>query len=77
MTGESRAGDPVRDLFDALDRRDAAALRLLLHPYLHWTEDGTTICGRKNVLARLQDSNRLPAPRSIELRDDQVYRWEA
>jgi hypothetical protein len=61
----------------AFDGGDWETLRLLLHPYLHWTEDGTTIRGRKNVLARLQDSNRLPAPRSIELRDDQVYRWEA
>lgn len=61
----------------AFDGGDWETLRRLLHPYLRWTEDGTTIRGRRNVLARLQDSNRLPAPRSIELRDDQVYRWEA
>ena len=59
----------------AFDGGDWEALRLLLHPYLHWTEAGTTIRGRTNVLARLRDSNRLPAPRAIELRDDQVYRW--
>ncbi|WP_169542190.1 hypothetical protein [Solirubrobacter soli] len=33
--------------------------------------------GDWETLRLLQDSNRLPAPSSIELRDDQVYRWTA
>jgi len=77
MTGESRAGDPVRDLFDALHRRDAAALRLLLHPYLHWTEDGRTIRGRNRVLERLTAGSMPAPPASYELRDGQIYRWTA
>jgi hypothetical protein len=61
----------------AFDGGDWETLRLLLHPYLHWTEGDETIRGRTKVLARLRDADRLPAPRSIELRDDQVYRWVA
>ena len=61
----------------AFEAGDWERLRLLLHPYLHWTEGGETTRGRTKVLARLRESDRLPPPRSIELRDDQVYRWEA
>ena len=53
----------------AFEAGDWETLRLLLHPYLHWTEDGATIRGRANVLARLRESNRLPAPSAIDLRD--------
>ena len=36
----------------AMRDRDWDALRLLLHPYLHWTmPDGTVLRGRRNVLA--------------------------
>jgi hypothetical protein len=57
---------------------DRETLRRLLHPYLHWTDAaGVTVRGRKNVLAILDGLADLPAPRSIELRDGQVYRWSA
>ena len=57
---------------------DRETLRLLLHPYLHWTDAaGVTVRGRTNVLALLDGLQDLPAARSIELRDGQVYRWSA
>jgi hypothetical protein len=61
----------------AFDSGDWETLRLLLHPYLHWTEGDETVRGRTKVLARLRASNRLPRPSSVELRVGQVYRWVA
>jgi hypothetical protein len=58
--------------------RDWATLRPLLHPYLHWTrpDGGVTIRGRTKVLAMLTERHIPPArPASVELRDNQVYRW--
>jgi hypothetical protein len=46
------SADAVLTVFAAGDHE---ALRLLLHPYLHWTDaTGVTIRGRKNVLALLE-----------------------
>lgn len=58
---------------------DWSALYLLLHPYLHWTDDsGRTFRGRNKVLAMLKQADQLPASaQSIELRDGQIYRWHA
>jgi uncharacterized protein YndB with AHSA1/START domain len=54
------------------------ALRLLLHPYLHWTDaNGRTTRGRTKVLSLLADGELLDAPSRCELRDGQVYRWES
>ena len=68
----------VADVLEAHERREWERLRLLLHPYLHWTDAaGSTLRGRTNVLARLTDSAApLAAPQTYELRDGQVYRWE-
>jgi hypothetical protein len=54
-------------------------VKLLLHPYLHWTqEDGLTRRGRSNVLRWLPSRQRaLAPPARFELRDGQVYRWIA
>ena len=53
-------------------------LRLLLHPYLHWTRaDGRVIRGRVKVLALLHDDPPASPPRVTELRDGQVYRWDS
>ena len=67
----------VQEVYAALADRDWAALRLLLHPYLHWTGvDGRTIRGRTKVLALLGDGTEPPpTPTSVELRDGQIYRW--
>ena len=63
----------------AMEDRDWERLRLLLHPYLHWTDrDGSTTRGRRNVLAKLAASPAAPPPpASVELRDHQIYRWRA
>ena len=53
-------------------------LRLLFHPYLHWTDEtGRTIRGRTKVLAMLEQAEPPDEPSSIVLRDDQIYRWLA
>ena len=67
--------DEVRQVLEALDQRDWPRLRLLLHPYLHWTEAGRTIRGRTRVLALLESRAALDPPESVELRDGQIYRW--
>jgi hypothetical protein len=68
-----RAAEALRD---AAGRGDADALRLLLHPYLHWTcEDGRVLRGRRNVLAMLEQAGPPSPPSDVELRDGQVYRW--
>lgn len=66
----------VERVLDAAARADRAALVQLLHPYLHWTEDGRTVRGRTKVFARLLGAGPPPAPpASYELRDGQIYRW--
>jgi limonene-1,2-epoxide hydrolase len=69
--------DPVVDhLLEALRRRDWATVRPVLHPYLHWEcEDGTSLRGRKRVLAMLASAPVPEPPSSVELRDGQIYRW--
>jgi hypothetical protein len=54
---------------------DRAALRRLLHPYLHWTEGDRTIRGRDRVLGHLAEHPVSASPAACELRDGQVYRW--
>jgi len=88
-TGRSLAVLPVRHdgaVEDVGQRAHAAivagdwsTVRLLLHPYLHWTDStGGTIRGRAKVLAMLEHAAQAPAQaRSIELRDGQIYRWLA
>ena len=61
---------------DAIRGADWTRLKLLLHPYLHWsTADGKKIRGRTNVLARLRDFTPTDPPRCHELLDGQVHRW--
>jgi hypothetical protein len=67
----------VRRVLDAAREGDAETLRLALHPYLHWTEGGVTVRGRRNVLERLAGRRTLSPPESYEVRDGQVYRWVA
>ena len=58
-------------------RRDSESLRLILHPYLHWTAtDGTRLRGRTKVMARLQTGTVPAEPAAVELRDGQIYRWQ-
>jgi uncharacterized protein DUF4440 len=62
-------------VLEAVARDDRAALVRLLHPYLHWTEAGSTIRGRNHVFARLTAAPPPEPPTSYELRDGQIYRW--
>ena len=68
--------DVTREAHAAMLARDWETLRLLLHPYLRWTDaSGRTIRGRTKVLAMLEESGPPDPPDSVELRDDQIYRW--
>ncbi len=45
----------------AITARDWVALRLLLHPYLHWTDSGGNVLrGRTKVLAMPEQVERPP-----------------
>ncbi|GID92922.1 nuclear transport factor 2 family protein [Amorphoplanes digitatis] len=65
----------VAEVLAAAERRDAAALKALLHPYLHWHEPRLDLRGRVKVLARLAAAPAPGPPASYELRDGQIYRW--
>ncbi len=69
--------DVVERAHQSMINRDWPALLPLLHPYLHWSgPDGVTIRGRRRVLAMLAERPGPPdRPTSVELRDNQVYRW--
>ena len=69
--------EPVVDeMLDAFRNRDWERVRLALHPYLHWElGNGTTLRGRKRVLAMLAHAPAPEPPRAVELRDGQIYRW--
>jgi hypothetical protein len=66
--------DVVQAAHQAMLERDWDALRLMLHPYLHWTAaDGSRLRGRIKILDWLAP----PAePVAVELRDGQIYRWQ-
>jgi hypothetical protein len=67
----------VRASHGAMLERDWDALRLMLHPYLHWTTaDGDRLRGRTKVMARLQATASPTEPIAVELRDGQIYRWQ-
>jgi SnoaL-like domain len=69
--------DVVRAAHRAMSERDWDALRLMLHPYLHWTTaGGDRLRGRTKVMARLQATTPPTGPIAVELRDGQIYRWQ-
>jgi hypothetical protein len=69
--------DVVRRAYEAMRARNWDDLRLLLHPYLHWaSSDGRTVRGRIKVMAMLAERDPLLWPTSVEVRDDQIYRWQ-
>jgi hypothetical protein len=65
----------VADVLAAVDRQGWAALKMLLHPCLHWAEPRTQIRGRTKVFARLAASPKSRPPDTYELRGGQIYRW--
>jgi hypothetical protein len=67
----------TRAAHQAMQQRDWDGLRLMLHPYLHWTAaDGTRLRGRTKVMSRLQHLEPPREPVTVELRDGQIYRWQ-
>jgi len=70
--------DVVGVVLAASAARDWPTVRAHLHPYVHWRgADGRLLRGRTNVLALLEHAHRLAPPSSYELRDGQIYRWDA
>jgi hypothetical protein len=69
--------DVTRAAYESMLKRDWESLRLMLHPYLHWsTADGTRLRGRTKVMERLQQAAPPVMPAAVELRDGQIYRWQ-
>jgi SnoaL-like domain len=69
--------DIVLELAAAIEARDWDRVEQLLHPYVHWRDSAGVVRGRTNVLRHLSGSQSIAAPASWELRDGQVYRWNA
>jgi len=69
--------DVVRRAHEAMRAQNLDDLRLLLHPYLRWTSSkGRTVRGRTKVMAMLAERDPPLWPTSVEVRDDQIYRWQ-
>jgi hypothetical protein len=67
----------TRAAHEAMLDCDWDGLRMLLHPYLHWTTaDGIRFRGRTKVMELLQTAPPPAAPIAVELRDGQIYRWQ-
>ncbi len=66
---------PAAAAWAEMESGEWAELRPLLHPYLHWSDGGTELRGRKQVLAHLATHPTPRPPHSVEVRDGQVYRW--
>jgi hypothetical protein len=64
----------TRAAYESILERDWDRLRLMLHPYLHWTAaDGTRLRGRTKVIERLQHAAPPVQPVAVELRDGQSF----
>jgi len=60
-----------------VDAQTHSVERSRLHPYLHWaSSDGRTVRGRIKVMAMLAERDPPLWPTSVEVRDDQIYRWQ-
>lgn len=66
---------PTAAAWNAMDSGEWDELRLLLHPYLHFTDGDVAIRGRVKLLDHLRSHPTPKPPRSVEVRDGQVYRW--
>jgi hypothetical protein len=68
----------VDAVIEAVNAGNAADIRLLLHPYLHFRDGDRELRGRSQLLVHFEglDDPLLPAT-SVELRDGQIYRWDA
>jgi len=72
------AGQAAEPVLAAARVGDWDRLRLLLHPYLRWTDgSGSVTTGRTRVLDAWRRLGAPPEPLAVELRDGQVYRWRS
>ena len=69
--------DVVQRLLSAIRDGRWDAVRESLHPYVHWHAAGVRLRGRRKVIEMLRSSAPPAPPSSYELRDGQIYRWEA
>ncbi|WP_243395389.1 MmcQ/YjbR family DNA-binding protein [Nocardioides currus] len=66
---------PAMAAWDAIDRSEWGEVSPLLHPHLHWDDRDVSLRGRSTVLSHLRSVPTPRPPRSVEVRDGQVYRW--
>lgn len=64
-------------VLNAVEADDWTTFAKLVHPYVHWTEDGVITRGRTRVMALLSGHDGVKPPHDYELRDGQIYRWNA
>ena len=69
--------ETVLELSAAIEARDWARVEQLLHPDVHWRDSGGVVRGRRSVLTHLAGSDSIAPAASWEVRDGQVYRWNA
>ncbi|MET8430662.1 nuclear transport factor 2 family protein [Nocardia sp. NPDC059246] len=67
----------VSAVLHTIEAGDWAEFAKLVHPYVHWTEDGVTTRGRTRVMALLSRHDATNPATSYELRDGQIYRWNS
>ena len=66
---------PAAAAWAAIDAEEWDQARLLLHPYLHFTDGAVRLRGRTQVLRHLRVAATPKPPTQVEIRDDQIYRW--
>ncbi len=67
----------VSAVLHSIEAGDWAEFAKLVHPYVHWTEDGVTTRGRVQVMALLSRHHATKPATSVEMRDGQVYGWNS
>ena len=75
--GVTEDADIVLELVVAIEARGWPRVEQLLHPYVHWRDSAGLVRGRRSVLSHLTGSESNSPPASWELRDGQIYRWNA
>ncbi|MEO6512644.1 MAG: hypothetical protein ABIO16_16715 [Nocardioides sp.] len=66
--------EPAMAAYRFLDQGEYGELRVLLHPYVQFTDGAVSLRGRTAVLNWMRE-NRVKPPTDVEVRDGQVYRW--
>ncbi|MFJ4651415.1 nuclear transport factor 2 family protein [Nocardia sp. NPDC088792] len=69
--------DTVSAVLRAIEAGDWTEFAKLVHPYVHWTEDGVTTRGRVQVMHLLSARGGAKPAASYELRDGQIYGWDS